>query len=313
MTMSFSEEYLRGTGDPKDVAYAEVIAGILAARGADIPFPEQESSESVPTEEPVTPGQIALSSGMEPIKAFDDLDEGYTLRVKLADRAKELVQPYVDAVNKEILLAPHPDGFLSRFKDIAHHERQLTLRHGSRNITYFMDTSYDKRSAYKDPEAFNVIMHSGNEYNEKYPRNGRECELNLTLGDQSLKQAQLSWDDCGKTLAFLSDDKGGELLQELVALYPHPKGKNWIWGHGEITLDLNFQNLGFLLTYGNASDLVYGHVKTSFTYIPEKERFEERFIEGYNAPTKLRVLTVEQFLDLTNSMLKIIPTEQAIH
>lgn len=40
MTMAHGEKILRESGDPRDVAYADMIAAILASRGEDIPLPE---------------------------------------------------------------------------------------------------------------------------------------------------------------------------------------------------------------------------------------------------------------------------------
>jgi len=40
MTMAHGEKILRESSDPRDVAYADMIAAILASRGEDIPLPE---------------------------------------------------------------------------------------------------------------------------------------------------------------------------------------------------------------------------------------------------------------------------------
>lgn len=51
MTMVHGEKLLRDSDDPRDAAYANMIAAILASRGEDIPLPESAPHANVEVRE----------------------------------------------------------------------------------------------------------------------------------------------------------------------------------------------------------------------------------------------------------------------
>lgn len=59
--MNWASGELRATGDPKDIAYADMLAAIVEARGADIPLPEANGEEIHSVCAPVAPARLVVT------------------------------------------------------------------------------------------------------------------------------------------------------------------------------------------------------------------------------------------------------------
>lgn len=111
--MRESELGLRKTGDPKDAAYADIIADILKARGKDIPLP---STEALPDIQRFTPeARHKLEAARYRI---------YTLTGQSIKTLRDAGKPFWSTEHQDL---PELEAMASRLSEVAINPDQLFL------------------------------------------------------------------------------------------------------------------------------------------------------------------------------------------
>ncbi len=302
MTLAFAEGNLRATCDPRDAAYADVIAGILTSRGEDIPLPEGSASSNEGTAlevAPITPGRIALFTGIEvPAESADSLDEAYTKRTKLSAVATELAQPYADAINANLLIASRPTRF-QRLMGEKYYKQSISKTVGSRVVDYEFNTSYEERGNNTSADGFAMTF-------------GRASYLGLGFQAGGLETIKIVIADGGDIINYISKGSDTSVFNQIIDMLPdetvHGGGTRKM--RSSIAIGLGYEQLGIKLEnapHGHDHD-EGRHFSSSFIYVPENDRFEERYVRGPKPPQHTRTFENDDYLALIQTALRSIPT-----
>lgn len=300
MTMAFFEGELRATGDLRDAGYADVIAGILHSRGEDIPLPQLGEE---PRQEPLTtlPGRLALSSSVVEVpQNVDAIDAEYTHRTEISTQAKAIAQPFVDAIGADLVRAPEPSR-IDVWRERCRFKQYVTNTIGPRDIMYSLTTPYEQRAGLKVATGFQVDL-STKAYSTS-ARNPADVRITLAFKNNTLDSVLLDTSGEGKLLQLLGKYSNIDDLQFLAKLYTRGECRR-------LKVDLDFKRLGVYLTDAVEHE-EYSRTQSSFVYVPGSASFEEKFKKGWNAPDEVRSLSTERFLNLTQSILNLIPTVAA--
>ena len=312
--MAFGEQQLRETGDPRDSAFADVLAGILAARGADIPLPSQEQ----PLEAATNPtrdlelGTTAVSANTLVVNEATLVQSPATeaeIRGDLSFEINQITEPLFNIAHSMLpLVKDNPTNMWGKVRKTATEERYGQQMRNGRLLTYTYKTTYTPSTVGNTPESMQVDLSPYREPHEegltlttKFA-NGAASRILLRYGKESRGRG---YDiDIEKQLAYLlmSDISAGTSFADLDLV----QVGNVI--NIQLTpFDLAFRvrheypNRGFTLPFGTAID----------TYFLEADGKTFKGSRQMAHTTTLPAFDVQSFKDLLDTIVGLVPDPRA--
>lgn len=324
--MMWLEQQLR-TGSTQDQAYADIIGGVLAARGEDIPLPEGTDTGDTAAVRAVEPAQVghlvlrttANSLIVRPVQAETAANDNLEAFKAHIDR---VTHPYAELFLGEVPLAR--DNEKNRRGHVKHVDDTRTRSWHSTEVQDDMSVGFSYSLTYRLGEEHNTLttvsldITSQHDIEEHIRDHGDSTPkhpiLLLTFEDGDIQNIMLKWNQLTPhtILKLAKDNVLGSFLNEFYALGNDIHGSS-------LRIDMSGDTPSVSLSQhvGRLPETWHvGHVSSTFRYLKDRDELAHHIndVEAFqklvreSASSDRDVMTNEEFLQLTSDLLALIPT-----